>query len=121
IGVTDFRNYSHGTPTTATIISCSPKSTCYGAWSIDGVSRDGLIERGFRKPAGGATPNVRVYDGRAYLAGAWCASLCFGGLCLARSIFALVGGRSRKGRDWSGSPPSARWEGSGDRSSNGAT
>jgi hypothetical protein len=97
-GANDVLGYSRGTPTIATIISCDPRNTCYGTWSIDGVSQDGLIERGFRKPAVGSTVDVRVRDGRAFLAGAWFPSLAFGGFFLAGSIFALVGGRSRKGR-----------------------
>jgi hypothetical protein len=95
-GVNDFRGYSHGTPTTATVSRCGGKPTnCDGTWSIDGVSQTGLIEPGFHTPPVGSTKDVRVSNGKAYLAGSWLPSFTFGGFFLVGSIGALVGGRSR--------------------------
>jgi hypothetical protein len=93
-GVNDYLDYSHGTPTTATIDRCGSGkgSTCSGTWSIGGVPQDGLIERGFSTPRTGSTVDVRVSDGKAYLAGAWLPSFAFGGFFLVASIGALIEG-----------------------------
>jgi hypothetical protein len=97
-GVNDVLNYSHGTPTAASIISCSGKGACYGTWNTNGASQDGLIEHGFGKPRAGGTVDVRVRDGKGYLRDSWLPSFVFGGGFLVVSISALVGGRNRPPR-----------------------
>jgi hypothetical protein len=69
----DFFGYQFGTPTIATIISCSSaqrghNSGCTATWSIDGQSHTGPIVGGFTPDKGGrfAIQHVHVSGGTAY-------------------------------------------------------
>jgi hypothetical protein len=68
----DYYKYQVGTPTTATIDHCVPSgksSTCYGTWSVGGVSQTGEIRGGLPSgPRIGRSLDVHVSDGKAYTA-----------------------------------------------------
>jgi hypothetical protein len=96
-GVHEVHGYYHGTPATATIRKCpgGKGGDCDGTWTIGGQSQTGVIERGFSKPPDGATVDVRVRDGTAYLAGRWWQAFAVGGFSLLLLIGVLLGGRNR--------------------------
>jgi hypothetical protein len=68
----DYYKYQVGTPTTATIdhcVSSGKSSTCYGTWSVGGVSQTGEIRGGLPSgPRVGRSLDVHVNGGKAYTA-----------------------------------------------------
>ena len=69
----EFYGYQVGTPTTATVDHCvrsgKSSSTCYGTWSVGGVSQTGKIAGGLPSGSGvGRSLDVHVSGGKAYTA-----------------------------------------------------
>jgi hypothetical protein len=94
IGAGTHDNYSSGTPTTATVTSCSTRGTnCWGNWTIDGKQHHGQIGRGFfDRPQVGSTLDVHVSPkGKtAYTSNAWLTTVVPGGVLTVVSIGLLI-------------------------------
>jgi hypothetical protein len=90
--------YHVGTPTTATIVSCSSGAgrTCRGTWTLDDGTHTGRVWGNTGRVQDGSSLDIRVHNGWAFAPGLPKQILIGGAVCAVGAIFLFIPGRRRE-------------------------